>query len=544
MLDEIPTELFHNVFQYLTTCDVFYAFKGLSKRVDAVLAKYDKYDFDFRSWSKSKFDFFCQSISSDQMRSLVLADADDTCRQIPTFFRLFYIRHFVNLRFLSLLEISERDLQKLISEFQFCPKLSSLKIRLAEGFIPNIVGLSLKHLSVGVCTMNVLQEILSHMPSLVDLSVRLVAGEVPVNNSLLIATEIRRLKIELPEKSNIDYDHIGILLRCMSKLEEFTFLAVKGYRFIHGNRWKDLIRQCSPQLKRFHFKVHPNLNNLNINQLLSTFRTSFWLNEKQWIIYCDHHDLPYDVHWRQNTKKVHLYTLPYSDEQFYLSLSTTGLGEVMKDKYHNVRNLYLSHAYSSNTKITNRYYFPHLHSLTIQNLHKLMPMDDFIDLSQLKHLTIEPHNSIDADEFYSYILVYATSIQSIELSWDTLVKITRNFTDERICSLLIKQIKYLNLLNMKTSDDESNEKPMKILIEIFGQSLEKLNFSVRSIDDILIVLNQMEKLYSLEIECNAFDKRMITEELTQNVPRLKNFTHRIRTISETRVCLWLWINCK
>ena len=49
MLDIVPNELFYEVFQYLTIYDVLYAFKGLRKRVDALLGKYDKYDLDFRS---------------------------------------------------------------------------------------------------------------------------------------------------------------------------------------------------------------------------------------------------------------------------------------------------------------------------------------------------------------------------------------------------------------------------------------------------------------------------------------------------------------
>ena len=98
----------------------------------------------------------------------------------------------------------------------------------------------------------------------------------------------------------------------------------------------------------------------------------------------------------------------------------------------------------------------------------------------------------------------------------------------------------MKYLNMKTPDD----KRIKILSRIFGTNLEKLKCSVTAIDDIVIVLNRMRKLWSFGIECNG---RMNHEEvlswMMQNIPRLKNFTHRIRTISETRVCLWLWISC-
>lgn len=168
MFDAVPNELFHEVFQYLTADEMLYAFKGLHKRMDTLLDKYNKYDLDFRSYSKFKFDSFCQSISPDQVRSL------------------------------SLLDISEKDWQK----------LSSSTIRLAQGLIPKIVGLSLKHLSIGVCTMNMSQEIITCMPSLITLTVQLIAGTMPVDHSILLTTEIRRIKIELPENLNTSWSNI------------------------------------------------------------------------------------------------------------------------------------------------------------------------------------------------------------------------------------------------------------------------------------------------------------------------------------------------
>ncbi|CAM4825502.1 unnamed protein product, partial [Rotaria magnacalcarata] len=66
----------------LTTYEILYEFQGLNKRIDKLLRTYAKYDLNFKSWPKSKFDFVCQSINPEQVRSLILSDADDTCQQI------------------------------------------------------------------------------------------------------------------------------------------------------------------------------------------------------------------------------------------------------------------------------------------------------------------------------------------------------------------------------------------------------------------------------------------------------------------------------
>ncbi|CAF2025307.1 unnamed protein product [Rotaria magnacalcarata] len=410
----------------------------LNKRIDKLLRTYAKYDLNFKSWPKSKFDFVCQSINPEQVRSLILSDADDT---LP----------------------------------------------------------SLTYLSIGICSMSQLKEILFSTSILTKLNVQLIADTTPAGGTLLLSSEIRQLKIELAKKSNMKYDDIQILFEWMPKLEKFTFIAAKGLTFIE---------------------------------------------EKQWSIYCDYHGLEnvgYDIIFGD----AHFYTLPYSDAQFRLSLSTVTTPKACKDKYSTTKNFHLSIDSRYNTKITH-YYFPQLDSLTIRNLHKLIPMDNFIDLSQVKHLTVTRNNDINSEDFFSYILVHSTKLESLTLSWYTLVQITKNFTDHRVFSLLKKQIKNLYLLNMTANYDEDKSIPTEMLIKLFSTNLEKLIASVASMGDILLIVNEMFNLYSIKIECSPLitmmNKNGLSLWLRQNVPRLKSFTFQIQLGMGTRVYLLLWIS--
>jgi hypothetical protein len=283
---------------------------------------------------------------------------------------------------------------------------------------------------------------------------------------------------------------------------------------------------------------------MNIEQVLATFQTPFWLKEKQWLIHCNHHHFP--NRRLRNLLNVHLYTLPYSDEQFDLTLSTKTITNGSKDEYSTIKNLNFLIDCRDDPVVAERYYFPNLDSLTIGNLHRLMPIDHFINLSQIQHLTIKQNNPIHSKEFLSYILVHSTKLQSLELSWHTMVEITKNFTDQQVCSLLNKQIRSLNVLNMIPDDDADDGKSINILNQLFSTNLEKLSLSVTSMNNILVVLNQMLKLYSIKIEYNSYNTTMNNEELSlwlmQNVPRLKNFTYEIRSTTKTRVCLLLWID--
>jgi hypothetical protein len=67
MFDLCPNELLYELFQYLRKYDILYAFKGLNERIDILLRKYPKYNLNFKSCPKSKFDFVCQLILPEQI---------------------------------------------------------------------------------------------------------------------------------------------------------------------------------------------------------------------------------------------------------------------------------------------------------------------------------------------------------------------------------------------------------------------------------------------------------------------------------------------
>ena len=549
MLDRLPNELLFDLFEYLTTYQILYAFRGLNERLQIVVAKYLKCDLHFKSWPKSKFDFVCDSIRPEQVRSLTLSDADDTCQQVSLFFQFFPLQRFTNLESFALIDITEQELNKLLSKLNHLINLSSLTIKLAQGAIPKITVPTLKTLSVGVCSMMRLEQLLSYMPLLTNLKVELITDTTPTGSTSLtgkLTTNVRQLRVELAKKSNIAINDIEVLFSWMPRLEKFAFAAVKGLRFIRAEQWEHLVRTYVPTLKAFRFKIHPHLYNTNISQLVAAFRTPFWLTENQWFVNCDHHHRPTVGY--HDLRSVHLYTLPYSGEVFYLSLSAKAEPNVRKEDYRSVKHLLLSIDCHFDTKIIDRFYFPNLDSLTILNLHKLLPIANLIDFSRIQHLTIQKNNAIHSEEFLSYILAHSTKLQSLTLSWRTLAEITKNYSDPRVCFLLKAQIKSVFLSD--TIPEENNRdknQALEILSGVFSRYLEKLSFSVTSIESALAVLNGMFALHSVSIECNPFDTRVKNQEwplsawLPRHVPRLKNFTCQIRTISDARVQLLLWI---
>ena len=550
MLDRLPNELVYDVFEFLTIYHILYAFKGLSARLDTVLSQYTKCDLNFISWPKSKFDFVCRSIRSEQVRSLTLSDADETCQQISLFFKFFPLRRFAHLESFILINITEQDLNKVIDKFNYLTKLSWLSISLADGSTLRTAVPSLKSLSVGVHSMIQLEQLLICAPLLTHLKVQLAAGTIPTVSALLPGTQttnVRQLRIELAEKSNITFNDMEVLFSWMPRLEKFTFTAARGWRFIRAEQWEHLIRTYLSSLKHFHFKIHPHLSNTNISQLAATFRTPFWVTENRWLVHCDHHRLP-TVGYR-DLRDVHPYTLPYSDAPFYLSLSASTAADVScKQDYRTIKHLLLSIDSTDASRIAGHFYFSDLDSLTILNLRQLIPVDQLIDLSRIQHLIVKQNNSIQSEEFLFNILVHSTNLYSLTISWHTLAELRKNHSDAQVCCLLKKQIKNVFLTD-RLPNDETGDKfhAMEILSRVFSTDLEKLGLSVTSIENALAVLNDLVKLHSVSIECNSFSTRVKKHELplsswlARHVPRLKNCTCQIRTITDTRVQLLLWI---
>jgi hypothetical protein len=81
LFEQLPNELFIEIFRYLNGVDIVYAFLQLNNRFQCLLNTYVT-TFDFKYVSKAKFDFVTRQHDIHQWRSLRLSDDDETPGQI------------------------------------------------------------------------------------------------------------------------------------------------------------------------------------------------------------------------------------------------------------------------------------------------------------------------------------------------------------------------------------------------------------------------------------------------------------------------------
>ena len=105
LLDLFPVEIVRMIFEYLWAHQIFDSFFHISDYVDRILLTYDEYQVNFQSIVKNDFDLICENVQPDQVISLILSDGNETPGQSGLFLSFFYLRQFVSLSALQLIEI-------------------------------------------------------------------------------------------------------------------------------------------------------------------------------------------------------------------------------------------------------------------------------------------------------------------------------------------------------------------------------------------------------------------------------------------------------
>jgi hypothetical protein len=63
---------------------------------------------------------------------------------------------------------------------------------------------------------------------------------------------------------------------------------------------------------KFFSKKHDQTNEEQVDEILDSFRSLFWLGEHHWIVQCN---------WSPHNKTAYLYTLPFTFPDFELTFS-------------------------------------------------------------------------------------------------------------------------------------------------------------------------------------------------------------------------------
>ncbi|CAF0983776.1 unnamed protein product [Rotaria sp. Silwood1] len=542
-LEVLSTEILFEIFDYLTTFDIFYAWINLNRRINDIVGLYSL-QLDFQQISRSKFDFICRHIQPKQVISIYFSD-----ELMPDQVKIFnkYFSNFHNL-FICLKKIKFINTSTILSNFPINVSSLSIKTYLKTNntnyFIRKILNQqaqyltylkvdgsyvfrsintsfpSLKHLIIDYCTVTEFHQILHYFKSsLTHLNIFLDREEnLTILNFEHLSNTLIHLTISFSEEILMSFELIKEFIQQLVKLKYLTIQATGTLDLMNGQLWEEYL--IERKLKKFNFKFTLSKNFICYQDkdfLLQSFRSSFWLEKQHWYIACEKGEL--------KSSRPIIYSIPYFQPSliFYssnnnnnnLSLTTTNKEIISK----HINHLILT--FHKTISLENSLFFTHVYSLTLltSKLLSIEILQLIINLKQIRELDISLIKKFSIDEFY-ILIDSMINLKIIKMQYNPLF-IPPLHIDSYILIPIDEETFVINNNNIKQ-------------FSYLFFHIKNLEITVQSIDIIIQLLNQLHYLERIKIFCyQNYLLNIKYNWFQQNIPKLNkiNFTYRITSSS-------------
>jgi hypothetical protein len=285
------------------------------------------------------------------------------------------------------------------------------------------------------------------------------------------------------------FDHLSSLISL-----EF-YQRGRGYNIPNGQYWEHLIRLSLPLLKifKFRFKFESyGLSNTQIKEVIASFSTSFYVNERKWFIHCD-----------ICSCCVIIYSISYALDRFRtfrcsmienISTLEDNHNELSNNKYENVKTLAINHA---NVEPDDKF-----NKTTVINL--IVNVDfDFINwlhvLTKLRHLEIASYVKMSSNNFRR-LLNTTPHLCSLSIKQTFLRIVTEDWNNYFICNYLAEKISILKLFQLHYRLRSISQNELRQIVRIFSSKCQHLSLMVQSSNDTIpLILQNMSQLHSLHV---------------------------------------------
>jgi hypothetical protein len=309
--------------------------------------------------------------------------------------------------------------------------------------------------------------------------------------------------------------------------------------FFDGHQWKEIITNYLPKLKLFRLKMEFYFRDRihtkqYVDQLLNSFQTSFWLEERQWFVRCHYHP-------QSSSNYICLYTLPYSFVSFP-RIEVNGCQSTCFDD-DNQNWLYDQvHILSYRAPLTDDSVLRQARFVNIRHLSLSLGVNDqfWSIVPTFVHLTtldVSLHGRSDtAQSQLQTILNQAPDLNSLKFdSWRTL--------EVPFVELISSSVRQLDL---RESDRwYNNNECLQLIGSPLGMQCESLRINVSNRMSILEFVTKMTNLRSLNVRCEGdkhTEQRSISDDelvnwLQDRLPSTCTITRHTRW----RFDILLWI---
>ena len=360
-IEILPVELSHRIFDYLDTETILFSVRPVCRAFRAITNTYDRYTCDFQSVSKKNFYLFCRLVPLQNMISLTLGDVGQTAKQIDLFVSLVRLRQLTRIRSITLIDIDESQMNYLLKRINlsFLHSLS-LKVRkyddrraktTADLLSSTATQKSLRKFEFDLTPermakilgpdINSTIEILTVDRSLSTNELYRLCQSSPRMHTLILKYDFSSTYADkdalLPPRTyfrQLKALSIEGISKETEKIESFLLLTpsivnlklIGAAKTIDGQRWEQFIQGNLPNLNQFQFyfdqSVPATHDQKDLELIVSSFRTPFWIDYKKWFIICGFQS--------DSPMQIYLYSIPicksslrYQPEKTTISLSTS-----------------------------------------------------------------------------------------------------------------------------------------------------------------------------------------------------------------------------
>lgn len=553
-LDILPVEILYRIFDNLDIETIVCSIRYVCKQFYLTTNTYNRYRFDFQRQSKRNFQLICRLIPFENVISLTLSNQDPTYGQIPLFFSQFTLEKFHRLQNLTFIQIDD---ELLVRSEDFIRKshLKTLSITLhtyptpktfssAKSLSSLIAHRTVEHLDLHIglrfwndlewpndcqlqslrintnITLDYLQTILKRSIQLKNLNLKDVLTDEDDNEiSVQTGSQLKSLTFTDGRITLIKLE------QCLSLTPSLTYLKLIGSSDLFnstfdGLLWQKLIQTKLISLKTFEvflsILTYSNYPKKNLDLLIKSFRTCFWLEQLNCSIQCDY--IP-------NSRKIMFYTLPICHRNFVYpidikKISLTNFSSRSTDNdMINVQKLSINLTKDVQTSVTQsmpRVFFPNIKSLTLGN-------DDEWPSS--------------AQRFLSTIL-NLSQITKLSLSVNFFPDYSSN-TISHINSLLSQTSNLHSLILYDYWTPENCSKRLPTVCSLIRSNIKHLQLRVKDLNDITYILDRLGHLTSITFEY----AQMLTidrEEFLQSL----DYLNRYSSIWDCQNSLHVWFGDK
>lgn len=323
----LSTELLHRIFDYCDIETIFLSVRYVCRRFYAVSNTYNRLALNVNSCAKADYELILRLIQPEHITSLKITAWSVGEWRIRDLVSQLDLQRFTRLRSLILNGIENSALEHLLQrvtcessnyvsihfyDFEYDKWSTLLSLVLThlnprKLFLKNdsnnkyitlptfsSVNCQLKHLVLAKCDYTACLVILQHFPQLQTFEMGLCKIEVNDGTATLLGgssftSSLKNLSIR---ECSLSSESVMSLLATTPLLVHLELISRRATldQLFDGFYWKDIIQKKLRSLKKFDFvfswRVTEICSFADINQLINTFQSDFWIYEKCWLTNC------------------------------------------------------------------------------------------------------------------------------------------------------------------------------------------------------------------------------------------------------------------